>query len=91
MHTAKFLENIVNAKLTPYLFGALGWMIAWQIQLLIQQLLVYLTEEAIFDKIKIRIEVECLQGCSGKQLLEGMVVIFCILKINTIGQFEFRF
>ena len=39
MHTAKFLENIVNAKLTPYLFGALGWTIAWQIQLLTQQLI----------------------------------------------------
>lgn len=39
MQTAKFLENLVNAKPTPYLFGALGWMIAWQIQLLMQRLM----------------------------------------------------
>lgn len=39
MQTAKILENLVNAKPTPYLFGALGWMIAWQIQLLMQRLM----------------------------------------------------
>ncbi len=39
MKTAKFLESLVNAKPTPYLFGALGWTIAWQMQLLTQQLI----------------------------------------------------
>lgn len=39
MQTANFLENLVNAKLTPFLFGALGWTFAWQLQLLIQQLI----------------------------------------------------
>jgi hypothetical protein len=39
MQTSKFLENLVNAKPTPFLFGALGWTIAWQIQLLMQQLI----------------------------------------------------
>lgn len=39
MQTTKFLENLVNAKPTPFLFGALGWTIAWQIQLLMQQLI----------------------------------------------------
>jgi len=39
MQTANFLENLVNAKLTPYLFGALGWALAWKLQLLLQHLL----------------------------------------------------
>lgn len=39
MQTAKFLENLVNAKPTPFLFGALGWTFAWQLQLLLQQLI----------------------------------------------------
>lgn len=39
MQTSKFLENLVNAKPTPFLFGALGWTIAWQIQLLMQKLI----------------------------------------------------
>jgi len=39
MQTSKFLENLVNAKPTPFMFGALGWTIAWQIQLLMQQLI----------------------------------------------------
>jgi hypothetical protein len=39
MQTSKFLENLVNARLTPYLFGALGWALAWQLQFLLQQIL----------------------------------------------------
>ena len=39
MQTATIIERLVNAKLTPYLFGALGWMLAWKLQFLIQQIL----------------------------------------------------
>jgi hypothetical protein len=45
MQKAKFLENLVNAKPTPFLFGALGWTIAWQLQLLLQQLIPALAYE----------------------------------------------
>lgn len=39
MQTAKFLENLVNAKPMPYLFGVFGWILAWKLQFLVQQIL----------------------------------------------------
>lgn len=32
MTTASPLQKIVNAQLTPYLFGFLGWQLMWQLQ-----------------------------------------------------------
>ena len=39
MYKTDFTQRIVNAKLAPYLFGAFGWVLAWKLQLLLQQLL----------------------------------------------------
>jgi hypothetical protein len=39
MQTAKFLEHLVNAKPTPYLFGFFGWALAWKLQHLLLQIL----------------------------------------------------
>lgn len=36
MNPPNFLQNLVNAKATPYLFGAVGWMLMWQLQTLLQ-------------------------------------------------------
>lgn len=36
MHQPNFFQTLVNAKPTPYLFGALGWMLMWKLQLLLQ-------------------------------------------------------
>lgn len=36
MHQPNLIQTLVNAKPTPFLFGALGWMMMWQLQTLIQ-------------------------------------------------------
>ena len=36
MHSPNLIQTIVNAKPTPYLFGAIGWMLMWQLQILLQ-------------------------------------------------------
>lgn len=36
MQPTNLFETLVNAKLAPYLFGTLGWMLVWQFQLLLQ-------------------------------------------------------
>ncbi len=32
MHPTNFIRTLVNAKLAPYLFGALGWILMWELQ-----------------------------------------------------------
>jgi hypothetical protein len=32
MHASNLIETFVNAKLAPYLFGALGWILMWELQ-----------------------------------------------------------
>lgn len=82
MHTAKFLENIVNAKLTPYFFGALGWTIAWQMQLLLQRLIPELDYEVgvalIFLPAGIRTLAVLVFG------FRGAVGVFCGSIFSTI-------
>ena len=39
MQTSNFIENLVNAKLTPYMFGAFGWLLAWKLQSLLLNLI----------------------------------------------------
>ena len=36
MHPPNLIQTLVNAKPTPYLFGAVGWMMMWYLQALIQ-------------------------------------------------------
>ncbi len=36
MHSANLIQTLVNAKLTPYLFGAIGWLLVWKLQVLLQ-------------------------------------------------------
>lgn len=36
MQPTSLTESLVNAKLTPYLFGALGWLLMWELQTAIQ-------------------------------------------------------
>lgn len=37
MPQTNFIETIINAKLTPYLFGFLGWILMWHLQVLVQK------------------------------------------------------
>ena len=39
MQTSNFIENLVNAKLMPYMFGAFGWLLAWKLQSLLLNLI----------------------------------------------------
>ena len=39
MHSANLIQTLVNANLKPFVFGALGWALAWQLQFLLQQIL----------------------------------------------------
>ena len=36
MHQPNLIQTLVNAKSTPYLFGALGWILMWELQNLLQ-------------------------------------------------------
>ena len=36
MHPHNFIQILVNAKLMPYAFGAIGWILMWKLQLLMQ-------------------------------------------------------
>jgi len=36
MHASNLIQSLVNAKPAPYLFGALGWLLMWKIQILLQ-------------------------------------------------------
>ena len=83
MQTAKFLENLVNAKPTPFLFGALGWAIAWQLQLLLQQLIPALSYELgvalIFLPAGIRTLAVLVFG------FRGAVGVFCGCIFSTMS------
>gem|GEM_PF-843717 len=36
MQRPNLIQTLVNAKPTPYLFGALGWLLMWKLQVLLQ-------------------------------------------------------
>ncbi len=65
MNTANSLQKIVNASLTPYLFGFLGWQLMWQLQTQLPMLDYALGVSLIFLPAGIRTLAVLIFGLRG--------------------------